>query len=212
MYVVDRDFGFAPNPFHGVCTLATCKPKIRSIASVGDWIIGMGGNRLQATGRCIFAMRVGRKMSFNQYWSAPEYRDKVPVRNGSRRLQVGDNISHKDDDSGEWLQEDSHHSYPDGSPNPYNIRNDTQSDAVLASDIFFYFGQEAVSLPQGLLDNLDYKNPRSHRRFVSSDPANALVQWIETSYKRQANQVLGDPFDFEYTSARYSAHTNKVTK
>ena len=29
MYVVDRDFGFAPNPFHGVRTLATCKPPIR---------------------------------------------------------------------------------------------------------------------------------------------------------------------------------------
>src|SRR5712671_5339411 len=28
-YVVARDFGFAPNPFFGVCTLATCKPDIR---------------------------------------------------------------------------------------------------------------------------------------------------------------------------------------
>ena len=27
-YIVARDFGFAPNPFYGFCTLATCKPKI----------------------------------------------------------------------------------------------------------------------------------------------------------------------------------------
>ena len=42
MYVVDRDFGFAPNPFHGFCTLATCKPRTRRVAKVGDWIVGMG--------------------------------------------------------------------------------------------------------------------------------------------------------------------------
>jgi len=43
IYVVDRDFGFAPNPFHGYCTLATCKAKIRNQARVGDWVIGNGG-------------------------------------------------------------------------------------------------------------------------------------------------------------------------
>ena len=51
MYVVDRDFGFAPNPFHGVCTLATCKPAIRKGARVGDWVIGMGGSRSQCDGK-----------------------------------------------------------------------------------------------------------------------------------------------------------------
>lgn len=39
-YVVSRDFGFAPNPFFNFCTLATCKPKIRKDAKIGDWIIG----------------------------------------------------------------------------------------------------------------------------------------------------------------------------
>ena len=28
-YIVARDFGFAPNPFNGVLTLATCKPIVR---------------------------------------------------------------------------------------------------------------------------------------------------------------------------------------
>ena len=37
-----RDYGFAPNPFFGFCTLANCKPKIRKSANVGDWIIGTG--------------------------------------------------------------------------------------------------------------------------------------------------------------------------
>jgi hypothetical protein len=36
-YVIDHDPGFAPNPFHGICTLAGCKPKIRQYTEVGDY-------------------------------------------------------------------------------------------------------------------------------------------------------------------------------
>src|SRR5690349_20991643 len=86
IYVVDRDFGFAPNPFHGFCSLATCKPGIRNTAAVGDWVIGMGGTRLRATGRCVFAMRISAKITFHEYWSNPAYLDKKPVRNGSCRM------------------------------------------------------------------------------------------------------------------------------
>jgi hypothetical protein len=37
-YVVRYDSGFAPNPFYGYCTLATCKPDIRRGAEVGDLV------------------------------------------------------------------------------------------------------------------------------------------------------------------------------
>ena len=57
IYVVARDFGFAPNPFHGFLTLATCKPHIRKDAQVDDWVVGMGGSRLKATGHCVFSAR-----------------------------------------------------------------------------------------------------------------------------------------------------------
>jgi len=40
--VVRRDSGFAPNPFEGHCTIATCEPQIRRIASVGDCVLGTG--------------------------------------------------------------------------------------------------------------------------------------------------------------------------
>ena len=36
-YVVRYDSGFAPNPFYGYCTLATCKPDIRGR---GGWRLG----------------------------------------------------------------------------------------------------------------------------------------------------------------------------
>lgn len=40
-YILKHDSGFAPNPFYGFCTLATCKPEIRKQAEVGDWIVGL---------------------------------------------------------------------------------------------------------------------------------------------------------------------------
>src|ERR1700722_9311751 len=95
IYVVTRDFGFAPNPFHGCCTLAACKPQIRKKARVDDWVIGMGGSRLKAIGRCVYEMRVTATLSFNDYWAIEEYFDKRPVRNGSSLMMVGDNIYHR---------------------------------------------------------------------------------------------------------------------
>ena len=46
-YVVTHDTGFAPNPFHGYCTLACCKPRIRSRAAVGDWVVGLTPKELE---------------------------------------------------------------------------------------------------------------------------------------------------------------------
>ena len=39
-YKMTHDTGFAPNPFHGVLTLATCKPKIRACRKADDWVAG----------------------------------------------------------------------------------------------------------------------------------------------------------------------------
>ena len=93
VYVVARDFGFAPNPFHGYCTLATCKPDIRRTAKIGDWVMGVGGSRLAAVGRCIYLMKVSKIRTFDEYWNDPKFQRKKPLRNGSLVMMVGDNIT-----------------------------------------------------------------------------------------------------------------------
>lgn len=206
IYVVDRDFGFAPNPFHNMCTLATCKPDIRRVAKVGDWIIGMGGRRLNATGRCIFAMEVSKSITFDEYWGDPAYRDKKPLRNGSMKTIVGDNIYHRA--NGNWQQSNSHHSHPDGTPNQHNILNDTKTNAVLISDNFFYFGSAAIKIPTPLLDKLGYRNSRGHRKFTLTQ-AQPLLFYISSNFRSKI--LYGDPFFFELAKARYSAKDNKIT-
>lgn len=208
IYVVVRDFGFAPNPFHGYCTLATCKPGIRKAAQIGDWVMGVGGCRLHAPGRCIYLMNVSEILNFNEYWSDSRFHIKKPVRNGSPVMLVGDNVYHQNATTGDWIQEDSHHSNTDGSINITNLETDTTSVNVLISTHFYYFGGEAPPID---LSGIGYTNGRNYRKMSLAD-ANviSLLKSIEAEYARERNVVIADPFDFEYASKRVDQGTGKI--
>jgi len=140
-YILTRDYGFAPNPFNGICTLATCKPKIRAAACVGDWVIGTSSASQGKKSQLIHAMRISEKISFNEYWHNPNYATKKPVMNGSLKKMYGDNIYYFN--GTKWIQVDSHHSLEDGSPNKHNLRKDTSVNSVLqpfqgSTSTFFY--------------------------------------------------------------------------
>ncbi|WP_026898219.1 Nmad2 family putative nucleotide modification protein [Daejeonella oryzae] len=210
LYVVDRDLGFAPNPFHGFCSLATCKPRIRNTAEIDDWIFGVGGGRLKATGKCVFAMKVTRKVSFNEYWENPEFNDKKPVRNGSKAMLLGDNIYFYDSDNEVWKQAHSHHSNPDGSLNEYNKNRDTQSSKVLLSKHFYYFGSSAPLIPSEILEDIGYENGRNHRVY-NFDIGSKLVEWLEKEHSESFNLALADPFNFDKGETHYSVETNRLT-
>lgn len=209
IYVVARDFGFAPNPFHGYCTLATCKPRIRNVAQVGDWMMGVGGSRLQKTGRCVYILKVSEILTFDTYWTDIRFQIKKPLRNGSPVMMVGDNIYHRNAKKDGWIQEDSHHSNPDSSTNLENLKTDTSSVNVLISNHFYYFGSAApfVDLP-----SIGYTNGIGHSK-KSFENANvvAFVKNIEDNYRRDRNVVIADPFNFEGAAKRVDQSTGKIT-
>lgn len=179
-YVVARDFGFAPNPFHGWCTLATCKPKIRSAAAIGDWVVGTGAKtRYGFSGRLLYAMRIDEAFDFDAYWSDRRFVCKRPMLCGSLKQIYGDNIYHKQ--GAEWLQADSHHSLEGGSPNPRNIERDTSVDRVLASCHFAYFGSSAIHIPnrfRGAGSQNIVCSGRGHR-VVSGSLVEGFLEWFE---------------------------------
>src|SRR6266446_5897150 len=146
-YIVARDYGFAPNPFYGWCTIATCKPMVRSAAAPGDWVMGTGAKtKYNLVGRLIYAMQVEECLGFDAYWSDPRFLCKRPRLNGSLKQVYGDNIYHRE--GGRWKQEDSHHSYERGRPNRRNITRDTRVNRVLISSRFVYFGSSAPAIPK----------------------------------------------------------------
>lgn len=184
-------------------------PVIRRTAKIGYWLIGMGGKDLKAVGRCIYAMRVTDDLTFNEYWNSERFRVKRPVRHGSRKTMVGDNIYHTDPKTGKWLQEDSVHSQPNGEQDLPNTEHDTETDRVLISEEFFYFGEDAPAVPAKLLAKIGYKNGRGHRVYKKED-CQELLDWIKARAGQQVNRVLGDPFQFRMSEKRYSRTRNRL--
>ncbi|KOP57594.1 hypothetical protein OX90_11920 [Pseudomonas coronafaciens pv. porri] len=178
-YKLTRDYGFAPNPFHGICTLATCKPQIRRGAQVGDIVVGCGSAELNMVGKLIFMMRVSEKMTFQQYWDDPRFSIKKANLHASKAAAYGDNIYHIDNQ--QWIQEDSHHSGEDGVENPANLKRDLGSDNVLIGQDFVYWGSNAIDMPQDLRD-LDfddlYPDTRNYRSVYSDAFRYGVDAWL----------------------------------
>jgi hypothetical protein len=199
-YVVARDFGFAPNPFFGVCTLATCKPRIRSVAQIGDWIVGTGSKRQNRETRVVYAMRVTGALTFDQYSADPRFQVKKPNLRGSKKQAFGDNIYSKDPHGGLWHQADSHHSLTDGSPNPSNITADTKTNRVLFSEDFIYWGGSGPHLPANFLDygpgHVSLCVGRNHKNDFPAELVRDFVAWIR-SLNEQG--YAGEPLDWAHT-------------
>lgn len=199
-YVVARDYGFAPNPFYRICTLATCKQIIRKKAQIGDWIIGIGSKSQGRHDHLIYAMRVDEKLTFDQYWNDPRFFYKRPAMNGSIKAMYGDNIYHKDS-AGNFQQENSHHSLAGGAVNLLNLEKDTgTSDAVLISHYFYYFGSVREKLPANVARIFDGWNRRGHKRLDESI-VSKLISKLEKKYE---SGYCGDPTKFAGGFKRYS--------
>ncbi len=181
-YVVARDFGFAPNPFYQFCTLGTCKPGIRKRTEVEDWIVGTGSKTRGREGCLVFVMRVTKVMSFNDYWSNSRFKQKKPNLRGSKKQAFGDNIYYRDSATCEWHQEDSHHSNRDGTPNIKNIEHDTQTDRVLISDDYIYWGGEGPQIPAKYRNfcGFDLKAIRGYKCNFPDNMVNEFVDWIQS--------------------------------
>lgn len=208
VYPIPRDLGFAPNPFHGYCTLATCKPKLRKSAKVNDWVMGLAAsNSKEKKYHCIFFMKVTEKLTFQEYWADPRFELKKPVRNGSKVQVLGDNIYHKDA-AGKWIQEDSHHSNPNGTIHEANLKRDTGSTHdVLVSECFTYFGSEALPLD---LKSLGYEPVRDYRKFSLDNLQYARTLIEKTVMKPDyRNMIVGDPIHFNLFDKRVDQGSGK---
>jgi len=202
-YVIEHDLGFAPNPFHGVCTLACCKPKIRKRAELGDYILGMGAVRPNLKGHISYWMRVDEILKFDQYWENPRFRRKKPVMTGTTYLRYGDNIYHRDGGK-KYKQEDSFHSLEDGSVSVGDLRRDTAAtDKVLISYNFAYWGKAGIKLPKELAC-FAISGPGHKSRF-SEEQIETLLAWLS---KHPERGYRDEPAHWQFlgTKSRKACH------
>ena len=175
-YIITRDFGFAPNPFHGVLTLATCKPRIRKVAQIGDYLIG---NSNKAAGnKLIYMAQVNEILTFDEYWNDVRFQCKKPTMNGSFKTLYGDNIYHSE--NGEWVQVNSHHSLENGLVNHATLAKDTGiTDHLLICRDFFYLGASMIDVAD-LFPNCVHYIIGHHQ--VEEDDCKDLWQYLEERY------------------------------
>lgn len=194
-YKIEHDFGLAPNPFGEYCTLAICKSGLRKSKNlnIGDWIFGAGSKALKIENHLIYAMQVEEKIGFNDYWKDPRFQYKKPVLNGSLVQLYGDNIYHTDEETQEWIQEDSAHSLDNGVANAGHMSSDLAGEFVLISKKFYYFGDHAVKIPDEFQEvftlSRAVKGPS-----IPEDIAKRFVQWITQNY---SEGILGDPISWK---------------
>lgn len=197
-YVVEHDMGFAPNPFHGVCTLAACKPKVRKYAKLGEYVIGIGTKKRGLDVRLVYLMKISEITNFDEYWKDRRFVRKRPVVNGSWVQQYGDNIYHRDSRSKQWIQEHSFHSKKGGITDPDNLRVDTHTtDRVLIGDWFIYWGGDAPAIPKSF-ETFIHQGIGNH--YVDDEAA--ILKFVEWALTQGDTGVRGDPGEWKYVELK----------
>ena len=192
-YVVREDSGFAPNPFYGFSTLAACKPVIRRVAQVGDWIMGTGSKQKGRDGYSVFVMCVSETMTLQEYWEDPRFRRKRPdMTSSNKKKTLGDNIYYKDPDTQLYCQIPSRHSCSDGTPDRDRLCHDTSVDRVLISDDYIYWGGEGPLVPEFRAFNVCHVT-QSHRSIFPYEVVQDFIIWISDFNERG---YRGKPLDF----------------
>lgn len=191
-YIIEHDLGFAPNPFHGVCTLACCVPMIRKQARVGDYVLGLGAVKPKLRDHIIFWMCVEEILTFDQYWKDRRFRRKKPTVLGTTFLRYGDNIYHRDGGT-EFFQEDSFHSMEDGSLSLGDLQRDTgTTENVLIGHDFAYWGRSGIKLPS----ELNCFAIKCRRKWNFSEPeVETFLAWLN---KHPERGYLDEPAHWQF--------------
>lgn len=186
-YKMTNDSGFAPNPFHGFLTLATCKPYIRLNTKEDDYVAGFTSKSLcgheVGQERLIFLMKVTEKLTIEQYYNDSRFQCKIPSESVNIIPRVGDNI-YKPDKQGDFtnISKDSHKGKEE---NAHKLR-DLSGKYVLISEEFYYFGSGAINV-----DNCGIKKPKVQSGYGVKSPD--IAELLEYLKAFKVNTVLHEP-------------------
>ena len=176
-YLLRYDYGSAPNPYWGICTLVICKPVIRRTADIGDWVVGFCSASFENNKypcHIVYAMKVTGKMTMKEYdeHCRKKHRKKIPNW-GSRdyRRRVGDCIYDYSSGGGDPILRVGVHTEE-------NRDRDLGGCYALISNRYYYFGNKPRELPIHL-EPIVHKT-RNHKSNANADYVNEFVEWIES--------------------------------
>lgn len=203
-YKMTHDTGFAPNPYHDVLTLATCKPIIRKCAKKGYWISGWASNVVQGKDKkytdkaqkLIYLAEVSDVLSFEEYWNKyPRKRQPDQLSNGKKEgckscgntilppssniEYLGDNIYEPDasETFGFKQHENSHHG-------EQNKEHDLSGKNVLICENYYYFGIENALE----IKDKGFVVPRWKKFSMDDEKAKKVIDFVTKNYSSGINQ------------------------
>lgn len=185
-YKLTNDSGFAPNPFGGIMTLATCKPKIREHKQQGDWLAGFTSGQLNgdAVGseRLIYLMQITDKILISEYWNSPQYEYKKPLPHTDRKRKFGDNIYKPL--SGNALSPSDFEQITNISHQADSIERDLSGRYVLLSKKFWYFGCAPLEIPGRIRPEIPAGQSSQGSMTHDLTRAKQFIEYIESNYKK----------------------------
>jgi hypothetical protein len=191
-YKMLYDNGFAPNPYAGCLTLATCKPYIRKVHKIGQWLAGFAGVNIEkkrfeyvvGAEPLIFLALINNKIEFKKYYlQYPQKRDEL--------CPNSDNI-YKWVDSA-YQRQITKHKFHNSIA---DMQKDINPPYCLIADEFYYFGGKAVNVPANIRPNVP-KNQAPYGCVTEGELMDKFIAWV----REQAAQfpakmgILAQPHD-----------------
>ena len=190
-YCVEHDLGFAPNPFHGTCSLGCCAPQLRKYATRGDVVVGRGSARVGRRHNLVYWMMVDEILSFDEYDADPRFAAKIPNMGASTMLRYGDNIYFREPTTNDFVQRDSFHSHENGVQSKVDIETDTGTTTnVLLGHRYSYYGGSGPEIP------LEFRSMFIQRNRKSRHPDQLkarLLNWLDIANPKG---IVGLPTDW----------------
>ena len=182
-YVVAYDYGFAPNPFHGFLTLATCKPQIRRSRNtkVGDILLGKKSKQ----NKLIYVGIISEIISIEEYSTNPRFEDKKPkpIKNTNDINQFGDNMYYLE--NARWNHLKGWHTEQE------QWSEDIAGKNVLICEKFWYFGDKAPDIPLEFLSFICQGRGMKHSKPQDQYAVENFMKWLENKFPNSG--MIGNP-------------------
>lgn len=185
--ILRSDTGFAPNPFHGVCTLACCRPPIRRCAKKGDWVIGVTPKELG--NNIAYAMKITEDpLAFAEYFHDRRFAAKKPTRSSGRYVDsLGDNC-YEPLPGGDFRQLPCMHSDDINGREDKGLKEwDLSGTYVLVSNEFAYFGAEPRPLDKR---KYEFMVPARYNRVNFTAAQEVLLADLVAGLVRQGTRIV----------------------
>jgi hypothetical protein len=172
-YILTNDTGLAPNPYGGWCTLAVCTPNRQNARlSKGDWIAGFLTKDRRH--RLLYAMEVDSRIHMQAYFNDPRFEMKKPNLRGSWQERCGDNFYSQRPD-GSWQQH--RNCFHIG---PEYLKKDTRRPFVFVSRRYWYFGCNAVDVPEEFKPLIGQRGIRTRHPMALAD---RFTEWLASEFR-----------------------------